>query len=111
MLHVASRIVPGVKFRTAKAENLPFEDKLFDIVFLGLVLHESDSPTDALKEAYRVAGSRVVILEWAYREDMFGPPLNHRLKGEKVLKMARSAGFKRCEKIPLSHCVLYRLNF
>lgn len=111
MLNAALQIVPGVDFRKASAEKLPFNDKSFDIVFLGLVLHESDHPLDALKEAYRVAVSRVVILEWIYREEEYGPPLDQRFKVEKVTKLARSAGFKKTGKVLMSHYMLYRLNF
>ena len=111
MLNAATQIVPGVNFRKALAEKLPFNDKSFDIAFLGLVLHESDHPLDVLKETYRVVVSRVIILEWIYREEKYGPPLDQRFKVEEVTKLARSAGFKKTEKFLMSHYMLYRLNF
>ena len=36
-------------------EKLPFEDKAFDLAFMGHVLHEADDLLTALKEAQRVA--------------------------------------------------------
>jgi ubiquinone/menaquinone biosynthesis C-methylase UbiE len=111
MLPAARQFVPQGNFHEANAEALPFPDTTFDLVFLGLVLHESDEPLKALQEARRVARKRVCILEWPFRPSEFGPPLAYRLKSEDLAAMAQPAGFTQQENIPLTHLTLYRLSF
>lgn len=110
MIKAASNYVPIAKFQEAVAECLPFEDKSFDLVFMGHVLHECDDQLLALKEARRVATLRVAVLEWPYKEEEIGPPIDHRLKAEKVKRLSTQAGFKKFEKISLAHGVFYRLD-
>lgn len=109
MVRVASHLVPKGKFRIAPAESLPFKPGSFDLVFMGLVFHETDDALQALREARRVARQRVVILEWPYQDEEFGPPLAHRLKPEEVTAIAYKAGFEKIETFHLEHVVLYRL--
>ncbi len=78
MLPAARYYVPQGDFRQAEAEALPFAEASFDLVFLGLLLHESDTPLKVLQETRRVSQGRVCILEWPYIEAEFGPPLAHR---------------------------------
>ena len=47
MIAAAQRFVPEGDFREASAEALPYPDNSFDLVFLGLLLHESDEPGKA----------------------------------------------------------------
>ena len=110
MLPAARQFVPQGDFQKASAESLPFTEAAFDLVFMGLVLHESDEPLEALKEARRVAQKRVCVLEWPYAETDFGPPLEHRLKAEDMATLAHQAGFSHIEMIQLSHLVFYRLS-
>jgi ubiquinone/menaquinone biosynthesis C-methylase UbiE len=110
MVAMASKQVPDAVFKEGTAESLPFKNKSFDLVFLGTVLHESDDPVLALKEAKRVATSRVAVLEWPYIDEPFGPPLSHRLLPETVREFALKAGLDKFEVIPLSHTVLYRIE-
>ena len=100
---------PGAEFLAAALEKLPFEDRSFDLVFLGHVLHETDDPLRALREARRVAGLRVAVLEWPYRTEPQGPPLHHRLQPKEVLRLAEEAGFASVERLHLEHMDLYRL--
>ena len=93
MVRAARDYVPQGQFMVATAESLPFEVHSFDIVFLGLVLHESDFPERVLKEAKRIARKRVAILEWPYLEEESGPPLSHRLKSDDILALAKKNGF------------------
>src|SRR4030042_1358759 len=48
-------------------------------LFDGLVLHERDDPRGALQAARHVSRKRVCLLEWPYREQPFGPPMEDRL--------------------------------
>jgi SAM-dependent methyltransferase len=107
MLAEALRYVPKGDFRAGTAEALPYEDSSFDIVFLGLVLHESDEPLKALTEARRVAKQQVGILEWPYKEGTFGPPLVHRLNPNDLAGMFQKAGFREWKTTNLSNTVFY----
>lgn len=109
LLAVARQAVPTAQFKQAPVEKIPFADQSFDLAFLGHVLHEADDPLAALKAAYRVARSRVAILEWPYRQEEKGPPLEHRLKPEIIVDLARQAGFQNVETIHLEHMDFYRL--
>ena len=108
-LDIARHLVPGVQFLEGEAERLPFGDGSFDLVFLGQVLHETDDPAAALREARRVARQRVALLEWPYRSEEIGPPLAHRMEPAKILELAKNAGFRSVEKIELARLDFYRM--
>jgi ubiquinone/menaquinone biosynthesis C-methylase UbiE len=110
MIEAVRTYVPTGTFQQAPAEALPYPDAAFDLVFMGLVLHESDAPLKVLQEARRVTRAQVCILEWVYREESFGPPLAHRVAPEALAQWAQAAGFSKWETVPLAHLVLYRLN-
>ena len=109
-LDVARGLTPSVEFREGVAEHLPFEDRSFDLVFLGQVLHETDDPAAALREARRVARKRVALLEWPFRSEEIGPPLAHRMESSRILELAKSAGFDSIEKIELARLDFYRFT-
>jgi ubiquinone/menaquinone biosynthesis C-methylase UbiE len=108
MLKAAQEFTPQATFHLGAVESIPAGDSSFDLVFLGHVLHESDDLSQALKESRRCAKHRVCILEWPYRQEKDGPPLEHRLKVEDVLAQGAQAGFTRIETIQLNHMVLFR---
>jgi ubiquinone/menaquinone biosynthesis C-methylase UbiE len=110
MLPAARTYVPVGEFRESTAEALPFADAAFDLVFMGLLLHESDEQLQVLCEARRVVRTRVGILEWVYREEEFGALLVHRLAPEILAELAKEAGFSQCEAIPLTKLIFYRLT-
>jgi ubiquinone/menaquinone biosynthesis C-methylase UbiE len=108
MVRVSKELVPKASFQQATAESIPFADKSFDLVFLGLVLHEADDVQKALSESRRCAKRSLVVLEWPYKEEEAGPPLEHRLKSDDVVAMAKSVGFKAITIIPLKDLLLYQ---
>ena len=110
LLEEARSRVPSATFLEAAAESLPFPDRAFDLLFLGLLLHEVDDPLALLKEARRIARIRVAILEWPFRESPNGPPLAHRLKEETIAELAREAGLPRLELIHLSSMDLFLID-
>jgi len=110
MVNVASEFVPTAQFRIAPMESIPFEDKTFDIVFLGHVLHEADDLPRALEEAKRCAAMRVAVLEWPYKKEEMGPPIEHRLKTDTIIAFAKTAGFRHLETLPLCHMTLFLLT-
>jgi len=110
MIVAARQFVPQGDFRESTAEELPYPNASFDLVFFGLVLHESDEPLKVLQEAWRVSRQRVGILEWSYQDGEFGPPLAHRLNPTEIANLARQAGYTNLEIIPLTHLSFYRLT-
>ena len=106
-LAAARKHLPAAVFAEGAAEKLPFDDASFDLVFLGHVLHETDDPLRALEEARRVARVNVAVMEWPYRAEEFGPPLEHRLRPADIETMARKAGLPMTGKIELPHAELY----
>lgn len=110
MIATAKEQVSNGDFREALAEALPFDDQSYDLVFFGLVFHETDDPLKALLEAHRVSKRRAAILEWPYQAQEFGPPLEHRLSPETIRGLVEQAGFRLAETIPLTNLVLYLLD-
>jgi ubiquinone/menaquinone biosynthesis C-methylase UbiE len=110
MLAAARHFVQQGDFREGTAEVLPFPDDYFELVFLGLVLHESDETLKALEEAARVSRRRVCILEWPYRDQPFGPPLTDRLNPADLTGLFRKAGFREWKMTDLTNTVLYSLE-
>lgn len=109
LLERARGLVAGVEFLEGVAERLPFADRSFDLAFLGHVLHETDDPAEALREAGRVAVLRVAVLEWPYLAEEIGPPLEHRLEPARIEALAREAGLGSVDRIGLGHMDLYRI--
>ena len=107
LLTLARGHAPHAAFQAGIAEKLPFEDKSFDLVFLGHVLHETDDRHLALVEAGRVARLRVAVLEWPYFDEDRGPPLGHRLQPEEIFSLAKEAGFGDVTSFTLQHMQLY----
>jgi ubiquinone/menaquinone biosynthesis C-methylase UbiE len=110
LLAVARDFAPTAQFTEAPAEQIPFPDGSFDLVFLGHVLHEADDPLVALQEARRMMRQRVAILEWPYRDEPHGPPLAHRISPATVADLAARAGFRSVEALQLEHMDFYRLT-
>jgi len=110
MLPVAQQYVPFGIFKEGVAEQLPFPDGSFDLAFMGLLLHETDDPIAALREARRVSRQRLAILEWPKEEQDFGPPLAHRISSEKISKLSEETGFRSFKFIQLQYLTLYLLE-
>jgi ubiquinone/menaquinone biosynthesis C-methylase UbiE len=107
MLIAAKNYLPDSEFKEAVAENLPFDDNSFDLVFMGVILHEVNDYTKALQEAKRVAVKQVSVLEWKHAVEDFGPPIEHRLSEDYLKQLSDKAGFSKMETIPLINLVLY----
>jgi ubiquinone/menaquinone biosynthesis C-methylase UbiE len=109
MLELARQHVPEAAFKQAPAKAIPYDNGQFDLSFLGLLLHETNDPVQALREARRVSRSRVVVLEWPCVNDGHGPPLEHRLSVERVLDIAKRAEMQYVDHQRLTHTDLYRM--
>jgi ubiquinone/menaquinone biosynthesis C-methylase UbiE len=110
MLSLARSFVPTAVFKEGSAEKLPFEDGAFDLTFMGLLVHETDQPAEALHESHRVTTQRLAVLEWAYRPEPFGPPRGDRLPASKLKSLSGEAGFSIFQVYRLQKLVLYLLD-
>ncbi len=110
MVAAGRRLVPGVEFLVGRAESVDLPAGSFDVVFLGHLLHEADDPVAMLAQASRLAACRVAVLEWPYRIEDTGPPLEHRLTDDKVRAFAVQAGFERVRTELLAHMVLHLMD-
>jgi ubiquinone/menaquinone biosynthesis C-methylase UbiE len=109
-LALARGLAPACRFLEGSAERIPFPDSSFDLVFLGMVLHETDDALASLREARRVTRDRAAILEWPYRSESSGPPLEHRMQPELITELASRAGFSIIETVHLTHLDFFRLG-
>ena len=110
MLAAARDLVAGVRFQEGTAESLPYPDASFDLVFMGLLFHETDDRHKAMQEAARLACQRVAVLEWPYEKQEIGPGLDERLTQKDIDDLARQAGLTVTNIFPLQSLVLYLLK-
>ncbi len=67
MIAEARRRNPGIEFKQANAEALPFDSLQFDAVVSNFVLHHLACPSKVLSEAYRVLreGGKAAFTVWS----------------------------------------------
>lgn len=110
LLNEARKVLPNNTFKIAPAEALPYPDLSFDATFFGLVFHEVSDYQKSLEEAFRVSRKVSYILDWDYKVQEVGPPLEHRIKSEFIKEIAYLIKYKEVKKIELAQLVLYILN-
>jgi ubiquinone/menaquinone biosynthesis C-methylase UbiE len=110
MLKAARQYLPAAGLVQAEAEAIPLAGGSFDLVYLGLVLHETEDPLRALQEARRIARRRLVVLEWPYRTTGFGPGLEERLSPEMMITLSQQAGLGKVTALPLEYLALYQME-
>jgi ubiquinone/menaquinone biosynthesis C-methylase UbiE len=108
MINAAKDYLPDCELKVSEAENIPFNDNSFDLVFFGLVFHEVDNFKKVLSEAKRVSSSQVAILEWNYKTEEFGPPIEHRLSEKFMKDLSLEMGFIKMNTTHLKSLVLYK---
>jgi hypothetical protein len=63
-----------------------------------------------MMETCRVARLHTFILEWQYKVEDFGPPIEHRLESKFIKDLALTAGYKSFTIITLSNLILYKIT-
>lgn len=110
MLRATRGFVANARVAAAAADVIPFANKSFDLVFMAHLLHEVDDPAITLMEASRVGKKRIAVLEWQYRQEEIGPPLQHRLNPEAMSAAVKKAGLKSVKPIILKCLILYLID-
>lgn len=81
--------LPG-KFETADAENLPFADESFDLVYSHGVLHHTPETAKAIKEIHRVLRPRGRAVVMLYHRDSYNYRININILRRAGARLLRS---------------------
>lgn len=90
--------------------SIGLPDGIADLVYMINVFHELDDPRATLGEVRRLltSGGRLAVVDWKKEEMSQGPPLEHRVDGDTVvrrLKACRFTGVRRSDALPFHHIV------
>ncbi len=107
LIEIAKQYLPKSEFKVGYAEELPYKNSSFDASFFGLVFHEVADFEKAMSEAFKVSKKYTFILEWKYKVEDFGPPIEHRLRPAFVTELAKNTGYSNIYEYPLTHLILY----
>ena len=79
-----------------KAEDIVRCEACADIIFLGIVLHDFESPARVLENARKMLkpGGRLVNLDWKKEPMEFGPPVQIRFSQEEAVRLIKAGGFR-----------------
>lgn len=92
---------PEVPIIPVKSEEdkIPLSDGIADIVFLINVYHELNNPERIINEAYRLLkdSGKLVVIDWKAEQAEIGPPVNHRVPEDKVIKQFENTAFLNIE--------------
>jgi len=86
-----------------ESEGTGLKDESVDYVLLFNILH-GENPKKILREAYRIIkpGGRIGIIHWKYDSTTpRGPPMELRLRPEKIIEFGEDLGFKLEKKLDL----------
>ena len=110
MLELAREFVPAGEFKPRVASEIPFEDKRFDVSFMGLVFHEVPDEKQTLAEAARVSRQGIAILEWQPKLSLHGPVLEKRIKPKHLADLCEELGLGVPVMVELDHLALYLIG-
>jgi SAM-dependent methyltransferase len=95
------------RFVNSDAENLPFRDATFDVVYSHGVLHHTPDTPRAIREAHRVLkpGGKAIIMLYARESAAYvvGVPLLGRLRLVRTRRRMGRAVFNRMVRLPPEH--------
>jgi ubiquinone/menaquinone biosynthesis C-methylase UbiE len=83
--------------------DLKLESGAVTLGFVANVLHEIDDLKKYLAEIRRVLNDQgqLIIIEWEKRQSDFGPPVDHRLEKQDLVKVLEAGGFIHIETLSL----------
>lgn len=94
--------------------TIPLEDDSVDLLLMFNLYHELDEPNRLLKEVYRVLKEegKVCIVDWKKEKTEHGPPLEHRVAEEKIMKDLKDSGFHnvKIDDGLKEHCLVWAAN-
>ncbi len=85
----------NIEYVKSEGDAIPLQKDSTDKVLLANVFHEFADKDFVAQEIGRILrpGGTAFIIDWKYEEMDFGPPLNHRLKPESVIRTFEKNGF------------------
>jgi len=92
-LDLKNKQTANYSVRVAKAENTILGDNEADIIFLGTVLHDFESPLQVLKNCQKMLKPKgfLINLDWRDSPMAIGPPLEIRFSIEKASQLIQQA--------------------
>ena len=90
----------NIKFVKADSNSFNLPNEYFDRALLVTVFHEFDNPQAAVEQIRKILKSdgMAFIIDWKVIETEFGPPLNHRIPEEKLIRLFANGGFELAQK-------------
>ncbi|NOX17162.1 MAG: class I SAM-dependent methyltransferase [Chlorobi bacterium] len=88
--------IDNIEYVKSEGDATPLQDNSVNKVLLANVFHEFRERDFVAQEIGRILrrGGTAFIIDWKYEEMDFGPPLNHRLKPETVIRSFEKNGFE-----------------
>lgn len=92
----------NIELVLSDSAGLPVKDSQGTFALLANVLHEAEDMMGMLAEASRVLkpGGRLAIIEWEKTEMSIGPPIEHRLHHEEIMRLVMDSGFTMAKVSP-----------
>lgn len=86
----------NLKFLKINNSKLDLTDDSVDKVVMANVFHELDQPEKDLAELKRVLkpAGRLYLIDWRVMETEHGPPIDHRIAPEQVIRIINQEGFQ-----------------
>ena len=89
-------MVKELKRRTEKIKNIEVikDNKISqsaDLILLITVLHEIENVEEFIKNCFTLLNDngRLIIIDWAKKETIHSPPLNHKISKEEAIRMTK----------------------
>jgi ubiquinone/menaquinone biosynthesis C-methylase UbiE len=99
----AAANIPNLEVVRVDEYDLKLAPESVTVGFLANVLHEIDNPAKFVAEIRRILNhhGKLMIVEWKKQESAYGPPLDHRIGKNDVVKILEMEGFRGIETIDL----------
>ncbi|GIW49355.1 MAG: methyltransferase type 11 [Caloramator sp.] len=96
--------IENIEYKKCEEYSFPVGNSISDYVLLSNVLHEIQDKSRYINEIKRVLkiGGRVFVIEWRKIETNYGPPANHRISQEEVIKWFEQKELKFVLEIDVS---------
>ncbi|GAA0601433.1 class I SAM-dependent methyltransferase [Virgibacillus siamensis] len=95
--------VDNIHYVESDLDHIRLDDNSVDKVMISFVIHEVPDINQTLREIKRILipGGQLFMIEWEAVETESGPPLDHRIPSEDMLRSLDNSGFE-AESIQLN---------
>ena len=84
-----------IQYVTSDLEDIALDEDIVDKIMVAFVIHEVTSIEKALSEIKRIMkpNAKVMFIEWEKVASDSGPPLDHRISSNELIKALETEGF------------------